>query len=136
MVRCDPERSGGEPRTMHYSLPRRLLHYVREHLRLVDGELGERFAVELDLLRLQPADERRVLRAGGSERRVQADDPERAEIALLFAAVAVGMLPGLHHGFLCLLETRASRIVIPLSEAADFAVPAVSGDSGFNTHRS
>src|SRR4051794_10436988 len=62
-----------------------------ERGRLVDGQLGEHLAVELDLRLAAPGDElvvREPLLAGG---RVDPRDPEAAEDALLVLAVAVGV---------------------------------------------
>src|SRR5262249_3065044 len=49
---------------------------------------------------LQARHEHRVAHAELAHRGVDARDPQRAELALLLPAVAVGVLPRLHHRFL------------------------------------
>src|SRR4051812_10376328 len=70
---------------------RRLVHH---------REIGEDLAVDVDLRALQPGHERAVGHAELAHRGVDARDPQRAEGALLLAAVAVGVLPRLHHRLL------------------------------------
>ena len=68
-----------------------------EHFRLADGEFGEDFAVEFDLVLLEhghkPAVGEAVLPGGG----VDAHLPELAEIALALMPAAGGMQSGVHH---------------------------------------
>src|SRR2546426_9003445 len=54
-------------------------------------------AVDLDLGALEPGHEARVGHAQLAHRCVDARDPQRADDALLLPAVAVGVLPRLHH---------------------------------------
>src|SRR5690606_25657617 len=67
---------------------------------VVDRQLGKHLAVDADLGLVQPVHEHAVgqpvLPRGG----VDPGDPERAEHALAVAAIAVGILPRLHHRFL------------------------------------
>ncbi len=71
---------------------------------VADRHLRENFAVQFDAVCVQGGDEAAVLdtlRAAGG---IDAGDPELAELALAVAAVAVGILPGLHHLLIGALE--------------------------------
>src|SRR6185503_3879793 len=70
---------------------RRLIHH---------GEIREHLAVDLDVGALQACHEHAVAHAQLAHRRVDARDPQRAELALLHAAVAVRILPRLHQRLL------------------------------------
>src|SRR5688572_20563082 len=65
---------------------------------LVHRQVGHRLAVELDPGELGAVDELRVGQALGAHRRVDPLDPQRAEVALLHLAVAIGVLAGLLDG--------------------------------------
>src|SRR4051794_427290 len=69
----------------------RLVGDVTERLRILDGEIGEHLAVELDLRLPQPRDELVVRQAVRARSRVDAHDPEPPERPLLVLAVAVGV---------------------------------------------
>lgn len=60
----------------------------------MDSHFGQRLSVELDTLLGHLVDEHAVLAARLADSRVQADDPEGAEVALLLFAIHVGMLTG------------------------------------------
>src|SRR5712664_1259084 len=69
--------------------------------RLVEHrQVREHLAFDLDIGALQARHERAVGHSELAHRRVDAGDPQRAERALLLPAVAVGVLPGLHHRLL------------------------------------
>src|SRR4029079_17935003 len=63
-------------------------------------QVGQHLAIDLDLGFLQAGHEGAVAHAQLPDGGVDAGDPERADHALLVAAVAVGVLPRLHHRFL------------------------------------
>src|SRR6478736_2373207 len=71
-----------------------------EGLGVADGDVGQHLAVELDAGQLEPVDEHAVAHAVLAGGRVDADDPQAAEVALAVAAVAVGVGVGLHDRFL------------------------------------
>src|SRR6266850_3523478 len=64
------------------------------------GQIGEHLAVDLDVGALQARHECAVGHAELAHRSVDARDPQRAKLALAVAAVAVGVLPRLHHRLL------------------------------------
>src|SRR3954447_4798275 len=68
-----------------------LLHQGGERGRVVDREVGKHLAVELDPGVLEPVHEARVRDAVGTHARVDAGDPEPAELRLAVTAVAVGV---------------------------------------------
>src|SRR4029079_8895878 len=70
-----------------------------ERCRVEDRQLGERFAVELDLGFVEAADELAVADAAFASGRVDADDPQLAELALAAASVAEGERLGPHQVF-------------------------------------
>src|SRR5688572_11970336 len=77
-----------------------LVRDARERGLVEHREVGEHLAVDLDLRLLQARHERAVGEAELAHRGIDARDPERPERALAVAAVAVGVLPRLHHRFL------------------------------------
>src|SRR4051812_40911446 len=70
---------------------RRLVHH---------GKIGEDLAVDVDLRALQPGHEGAVGHAELAHRGIDALDPKGAEGALPLPAVAIGVLPRLHHRLL------------------------------------
>src|SRR5207248_9526953 len=58
-----------------------------------NGEVREHLAVDVDVGALQARHERAVAHAELAHRGVDARDPQRAELALPLAAVAIGILP-------------------------------------------
>src|SRR5215207_8128479 len=93
------ERIGFRNRLSGRGLPG-FLGKTSERLGVADGDVREHLAVELDAGLLQAVHELAVahaLLAGGG---VDAHDPEPAEVALLVAAVAVGVGVRLYEGLL------------------------------------
>src|SRR5436305_14056953 len=78
----------------------RLLGQLGKACRILQGDIGEHLAVELDACSLQSVDEVAVgqaVQAGGG---ADADDPDGAELALLLLASGVGELQSALHRFL------------------------------------
>src|SRR3954454_9175360 len=69
----------------------RLARELGERRRVGRGEIGEDLAVELDAVRLQAGDELVVREPVRARTRVDAHDPEPAEVPLLVLAVTVGV---------------------------------------------
>jgi hypothetical protein len=65
---------------------------IKGHL-VADGDVGQHLAVEFDVRGLEAFDEAAVADAGVAAGRVEADDPQAADLALLLLAIAVGVLP-------------------------------------------
>src|SRR5258705_10356633 len=109
----------------------RLVHEQIERGRIVDRELGELLAVEIDRGLLQPVDERRVAHPAQPRRRVDADDPQAPELALLRATVARRVGPGAEER----LAHRAPQLAAASEEALRLLeVPALLAPPG-STHR-
>src|SRR5579871_5677710 len=68
-----------------------LSHDRLKGLRLARRQVGEHFSVELDIGALQAVDELRIGQAAFARAGIDALNPKRAEIALLDAAVAIGI---------------------------------------------
>src|SRR5438105_5446097 len=96
-----------------------------------DREISEDLAIDVDRRLLQSRHElavrdSRVARAG-----VDARDPEGAELALLVAAVAVGVLPRLHHRLLGDAIDVLAPAAEPLGLVEDLLVARARRDSAF-----
>jgi len=72
-----------------------LLHDAVESSNVVDGQIGQNLAVDLDLCLLQAIGELAVRQAASACTGVDTRDPQLTEDALLGAAVTVGVLTGL-----------------------------------------
>lgn len=87
------------------SLP---LHHLLKHFWILRGELGEDFSVELDVATLEVENESAIARPEWAHASVDADVPERAEIALLFPAIHARMLARLEDRFVRACHLRLS----------------------------
>src|SRR6478609_4232731 len=90
MVGSAPESAGGWERLIGH------LHQCGERTGIGDGEVGEDLAIDLDLGELQPVDEAAVAGAVLAARRVDALDPQLAEVALARPAIPVRVLQRVH----------------------------------------
>src|SRR5207237_10581768 len=86
------------PRTIALLRGLRLVDESGEALGIADGEIGENLAVHFDSGLAEPVDKSAVGEAEFTGRGVDALNPQRPEIALLGAAVAVTILLGLLDG--------------------------------------
>lgn len=115
-------------------LLRYLLDELLECLRLVDCQLGESLAIQLDALLVHLIDEDGVLAAGITQNGVQANDPEGAEVALLLLAIHVRVLTGLDHALLGLHERGMTQALITLGELLNLLVPTGTDDTALDSH--
>src|SRR5262249_6634931 len=90
-----------------------------EGVGIVDGEVGERLAIEADAGLGQSADELRVRDADRAGRRVDADDPQAAEVTLPLAAVPIHEGPGVVDGLAGGLVAVAPLAAVPLGPLQD-----------------
>jgi hypothetical protein len=100
--------------------------------RVVHGHVGEDLAVDLDRGLLQARHELAVGEPQSAARCVDAGDPQVAEHALLGAAVAVGILPGPHDGFLGDPEDILAAAAVALGKGEDFLVTGTGCDTTFD----
>jgi hypothetical protein len=111
----------------------RLLRQRAERGDVVDGDVREHLAVERDAGLEQAVDETAVGQAELARARVDADDPQTAEIALLLLAADVGVLVRLGDGLLGDAENLATRVVVTLGLAEDLLVTTVGDDAAFDS---
>src|SRR5215831_11316727 len=102
----------------------RLLRERTEGRRVVHRDVGEHLAVDLHAGLVQSVDDAAVGKAVDTRRRVDARDPERAELALVLPPVAVGVLPRLDDGLLRRAIDLAPGIVVALRLTKNFLVTA------------
>src|SRR5258706_523392 len=103
-----------------------------ERRRLVNGEIGQNLAVDRDARLGQAVDEDAVGHAEGTNRGIEALDPQRAESALLALAVAEGVLPGLLDRGLGGTDGVLAAAVKTLGGLVDFLVLGVRGHTAFD----
>src|SRR6185312_17365804 len=92
-----------------------------ERFRIGDREIGERLAVEADARLLEAVHEDRVRHAFATRGRVDAADPQRAEIALAHAAVAKRVSQRLEQRFVRDAVVASAGGAEALDELHDFA---------------
>ena len=96
---------------------------------IVHGEFGHDLAVDLDAGLQQAVDQPAVRQPVLAGRRIDARDPQRTELALLGATIAVGVLPRLDDRLLGGAEYLAAGVVVTLRLGEDFLVSASSNDA-------
>src|SRR5512138_1742226 len=121
-ARCAGGRDG--TRALRCERALRLLGQGRKPGRVVHGDVRQHLAVQGDAGLEQPVHETAVAQTVEAGRGVDADDPQRAEIALLLLAVDVGVLLGLDDRLLGDAEDLAPGVVIALGTAEDLLVAA------------
>src|SRR6185295_1808798 len=110
-----------------------LLRDGRKRFRLIYGEVGKHLAIDFDLGLLQAVDDLAVAQSELTRGGVDAGDPERTEVALLGAAIAIRILAGLDDGLLGSAEYLAAGVVVALRLAQNFLVSCRGGDATFNS---
>lgn len=113
-----------------------LLHYLLsnscEYLRILSGERCEDLAVEHDAPLLKLRDEGAVgLVAIVPDCRVEADNPECADIILLVAAVGKSLLSSVNKRFLGSALLLRAAMTIPLGALKNVLAALKAGDSSF-----
>src|SRR5438132_1011828 len=106
-----------------------LLDDAAERRLVEDREIGEDLAIDVDRRLLQARHELAVRDSRVARPGVDARDPEGAELALLVAAVAVGVLPRLHHRLLGDAIDVLAPAAEPLGLVEDFLVARARRDS-------
>src|SRR5688572_7785073 len=111
----------------------RLLRNGRKSRRFPDREIRQDLAVQLDPGALHAIDELRIGQSVLARTGIDALDPQAAEVALLGAPVAVGVLQALFD----LLEGNTVVVVGPadiaLGHVEDLLVPRMRGNAAFGT---
>src|SRR5258706_10677092 len=119
-----PLRAAGRFRLLDKSRERRLVHH---------GKVGQHFAIHFNRGLFQAMHEGGVVHAAGANGRIDAGNPQGAEHALLVAAIAVGVLPRLHHRFLGDTEYGTAAAAIALRQIQYFLVTRFGGYTTFNS---
>src|SRR5690606_7498803 len=101
----------------------------RECLRLVDREIRQHLAVDLDAGLVEAVDEAAIGQAVLADSGVDALDPERAEIALAILAVAIGILQRLLDSLLGDADGVLAAAVETLGLGENLLVLGVGGNA-------
>src|SRR5258708_33194671 len=96
-------------------------------------KIGEHLAIDGEARLIQPVDQRAVGHTAQTRRGVDAGDPQRAELTLLFAPAAIGVLTRLDDRLLGGSEDFAPGIEIALCLLENFLVPPSRDDTAFNS---
>src|SRR5437867_268281 len=114
----------------------RNLRELGESRRVAHREIGEDLPVDIDVGALETQDQLVVGDTVVARCRVDADDPETAEVALPGAPMLVGELPGALQSLQRGLVELAASPIVPLCGLEDLAPPGASGNSGLGAwHR-
>src|SRR3954463_5125105 len=100
---------------------------------LVHGQVREHLAVDVDTGLLEAIDETAVAQVELAGRRIDALDPQRAEVAFLEPAAAVRVLAGLDDGLLRSAEYLATGVVVALRLLENFLVACTGSDAAFDS---
>jgi len=98
-----------------------------EGLGIAHSDVGQDFAIEHDVGRLEAVDEAAVGRAVQASSGIDARNPEFAQIALAHAAVAVSIPKAFEHGLIRTPEKAVAAAKIALVHFQDFLMTAVAG---------
>src|SRR5437879_4577866 len=114
----------------------RLVDERRKRLGIVDREIREDLPVHFDARELQPVHQRAVGHVVLMRARVDTQDPEATEVALLVLAIAVRVLPATLDGFLRRLPQLAAGAKGTARSLHDLLFPLQTRDIAYCTrHR-
>src|ERR1700730_11235151 len=105
----------------------------RKGRHVMDRKIREDLAIDGETRFIQTVDQRAIGHSAQTRRRVDASDPQRAELTLLFAPAAIGVLTGLDDRLLGGAEDFAPGIEIALRFLENFLVPTSRDDTAFNS---
>src|SRR6185436_18354564 len=100
---------------------------------LVHRQIREHLAIDVDTGLLEAIDETAVAQVELAGRRVDALDPQRAEVAFLEPAAAICVLAGLDDGLLRSAEYLATGVVVALRLLENFLVACTRSDAAFDS---
>ncbi len=103
-----------------------------ERFGLGDREIAQHLAVNGNLSLAEAVDKSAIGQSVVADGSVDTLDPQGAEIALLDATIAVGVLAGLFDGLLGDTDRRLSAAVLTLGSLQDLLVTGVIGNASFN----
>src|SRR5262245_20921225 len=111
----------------------RQLRERAERLGIRDRQLRQDLAVDLDARSLESRDQPAVREPVQAGRRVDAGDPEHAELALALLAVAIRVLPAFFDRFAGRLQQLAAAREIAFGLAQNAALALPGGDPAFHS---
>src|SRR6185312_16815 len=104
-----------------------------KRLDVVHGDVGQDLAVHRDTGLAQAIDQAAVGQAEHARGGVDADDPQRAELALALLAADIRVLTGLDDGLVGNAEDLATGVVVALGTTDDFLVTTTGGNATLYT---
>src|SRR5690625_1325656 len=104
-----------------------------KRLDVVHGQVGQHTTINLDAGLVQAVDQAAVAQVELARGRVDAHDPQAAELALLLLAADVGVLVGLDDRLLGDAINLAAGVVITLRAADDFLVTTACVNATFDS---
>lgn len=110
-----------------------LIGQCLESVHVMNGNVREDLAINGNAGLVEAVDKASIGEAAIACCRVDALDPEGAEIAFLYLAVAVSILTGLLDGLIGCAEGVLATAVIAFGGLDNFAVTGVGCDASFNT---
>src|ERR1700722_5912837 len=100
---------------------------------VVHREIGQHLAIDREAGLVQAVDQRAVAHPAKAGRRIDARDPERAELALLLAPAAIGVLTGLDDRLLRRAEHLAPGIEVALRLLENLLVTPPGDHTAFDS---
>ena len=114
-----------------------LLHGVNdcfEGFRLVDGEVGEDFAIKVDTFFLHAGDELRIGKTELAGSIVDAGNPEGTEVALFVAAIAVSVAKGFDDAVFGEAVATGAIVLHAFGGLQGFLVFSMGRNATFDSH--
>lgn len=111
-------------------------HDLGKGCRIGDGHVSKNLAVQLDARLGKLVNELAVADAEFTNSGIEADNPQRAEVTLLVAAVSVGILTGVGHGVDSKAKVRLATAIEALGGLKDFFAAFAGRNSGFSAWHS
>jgi hypothetical protein len=102
----------------------------------IDSQVGQHFAIQLDVGLSQIVNQATIGRAIRSGSCINADDPKTPEIALLVASIPVSIRHGLHPTFISSPEQLMARPKEALGLLHQFLMATACYGTTFNSHNS
>src|SRR5262249_10284229 len=100
---------------------------------VVHSQIGQHAAIESDIRLAQTRDQAAIAETASARCRIDAHDPQCAELTLFLTTIAIGVLTGLDDGLLSNTESTRTGTVVTFREFQDFLVTATSGHTTFYT---
>src|SRR5262249_21777258 len=106
---------------------------LREGLRVGQREVRQDLAIHLEPRLRESVHESAVGQAVLAGSRIDARDPELAEVALSLLAVPIGVAPAALDGLARALEQAAASAVVALRRVENALAPLLRGDAAFHS---